>query len=159
MMLTLVNAGRTGVERGAYQGAASVGIPVTGFMREAGRDELGEVPRELAQHLTACPGRSKRVPVQRAIDAADAVLVVVPDPDDISQFPVVQYVLKHARRTGRPLRVHAAEAAADDAIAYHRVREGLRHGTARDALAPGRQRRPPPAPRARPRRSDRVTMR
>jgi hypothetical protein len=116
--MLLVNAGRTGVERGAFQGAAAAGIPVTGFMREAARDELGEVPPELAQHLTPCPGRSKRIPVRRAIEAANAVLVVVPDPEDLSQFPVVQYVLKQARRSGSALRVLSPGDLTDDMLAW-----------------------------------------
>jgi hypothetical protein len=116
--MLLVNAARTGVERGAFQGAAAAGIPVTGFMRHAARDELGDIPPELAQHLTALPGRSKRLPVQRAIDTAVAVLVVLPDPDDASAFPVIQYVFKHARRIGRPLRIHAADAPSEDTLAW-----------------------------------------
>jgi hypothetical protein len=116
--MLLVNAARTGVERGAYQGAAAAGIPVAGFMRQAARDELGGVPPELARHLTPCPGRSKRIPVQRAIEAAKAVLVVVPDPDNLSAFPVVQYVLKHARRNGRALRFHSPDGPTDPTLAW-----------------------------------------
>ena len=121
--MLLVNAGRTGVERGAFQGAAAAGIPVVGFVRQAARDELGELPPELARQLTPCPGRSKRIPVQRAVDTAAAVLVVVPDPDDVSAFPVLQFVLKQARRLERPVRVHAADAAPDDVLAWMRALE------------------------------------
>lgn len=116
-----MNAGRSGVERGAYEGASAAGIPVTGFMRQAARDELGSLPPDLAQKLTPCPGRSKRRAVQRAIDSADAVLVIVPDPDDVSAFPVVQYVLTQARRMDRPVRVCAADAASDDVLAWLRA--------------------------------------
>jgi hypothetical protein len=119
--MLVVNAGRTGVERGAYEGASAAGIPITGFVRQAARDELGNLPPELAQQLTPCPGRSKRLAVQRAVDTAAAVLVVVPDPDDVSAFPVVQYVLKQARRLDRPVRVHAADAPADDVLAWLRT--------------------------------------
>jgi hypothetical protein len=114
----LVNAARTGVERGAYQGAVAAGIPVAGFMRQAARDELGGVPPELARHLTPCPGRSKRIPVQRAIESASAVLIVLPDPDDVSTFPVMQYVLKHVRRNGRALRFHSPDAPIDPTLAW-----------------------------------------
>ena len=119
--MLLVNAGRTGVERGAYQGAVAAGIPVAGFVRQAARDELGELPAELARHLTPCPGRSKRLPVQRAVDTATGVLLVVPDLDDVSAFPVLQFVLKQARRMDRPVRVHAAETAPDDVLAWLRA--------------------------------------
>jgi len=119
--MLVVNAGRTGVERGAYEGASAAGIPVTGFVRQAARDELGNLPPQLAQQLTPCPGRSKRLAVQRAVDTAAAVLVLVPDPDDVSPFPVVQYVLKQARRMDRPVRVCAADAPSDDVLAWLRA--------------------------------------
>jgi hypothetical protein len=119
--MLVVNAGRTGVERGAYEGASAAGIPITGFVRQAARDELGQLPAELARQLTPCPGRSKRRAVQRAVDSAAAVLVLVPDPEDVSAFPVVQYVLKQARLMDRPVRVCAADTPSDDMLAWLRA--------------------------------------
>jgi hypothetical protein len=116
--MTIVNAGRTGVERGVYQGAVAAGLPVTGVCRRAHRDELGHIPSELAQLLTPCEDRGLRAAVDRCLAMSNAMLLVVPDRRDLSRFPHLVWVLKRARAAGLPVRIHDEATSLPDTIAW-----------------------------------------
>lgn len=104
-MFVIVHSGQTGVERGACIAARSLGIPVTGFMPANGRDELGVIPADIAQHLTACPERGPRMAVRANLMIASAVLVVVPEVEHAHQVPAIPWVLAMTKRYHVPCMV------------------------------------------------------
>lgn len=116
--MTIVNAGRTGVERGAYHGAVAVGFDVIGVCRRGQKDELGPLPPDLAARLEPCDDRGARAAVARCLQLATAVLIVVPDRDELAAFPFVTWLGKRVRGAGIPLHVHDPKSAVDDTLTW-----------------------------------------
>ena len=116
--MTIVNAGRTGVERGAYQGAVAVGLTVTGVCRRGSKDELGLLPPDLAARLTPCEERGLRAAVEKCLGIATGLLLVVPARHEVGHFPQLVGLLKRARARGLPYRIHDDETSPADTVAW-----------------------------------------
>jgi hypothetical protein len=116
--MTILNAGRTGVERGAYQGAVTAGLTVTGVCRRGLKDELGPLPPELASVLTPCEDRGMRAAVLKCLEMASAVLIVVPHRREVTNYPHLVWLLKRARATNLPVRIHDDDTPIMDTIAW-----------------------------------------
>ncbi|HEX5062210.1 MAG TPA: putative molybdenum carrier protein [Kofleriaceae bacterium] len=101
-MLVILHAGQTGVERGAHRAATATAIFVAGFMPLDKRDELGPIPREIAEVLTPCPERGVRSAVRSNIKIASAVLLVVPDQSRVERFTAMTAVLQAIRAARIP---------------------------------------------------------
>ena len=78
-MLVIIHSGQTGVERGAHRAAVTLGLDIAGFMPLDKRDELGPVPRDVAEFLTPCFDRGPRPAVRANVALASGALIVVPD--------------------------------------------------------------------------------
>lgn len=80
--LTILHAGETGVERGAYIAAIAEGIPIAGVMRSDRRDEYGPLSGEIARSLAVSIDRGPRAAALATLAIADALLLVVPNADE-----------------------------------------------------------------------------
>ena len=96
-MLVIVHSGQTGVERGAHRAAANSGVAIAGFMPVDGRDELGPVPQDIAEHLTTCFERGPRAAVRANVALASGVLLVVPDRRHVDKFTAMRAVMTAVR--------------------------------------------------------------
>jgi len=97
VVLVILHSGQTGVERGAYHGAMSAGVGISGFMPRDGRDELGAIPAEIADLLTPCSDRGPRQAVRANMAIASGVLLVVPEARVAAKFTAMSFVLHSAR--------------------------------------------------------------
>jgi hypothetical protein len=59
-LLVIVHSGQTGVERGAHRAAVAHRIAIAGFMPLERRDELGQIPADIAEMLTPHLARGPR---------------------------------------------------------------------------------------------------
>jgi hypothetical protein len=96
-MVTLLNSGQTGVERGAYQAAVAHGLAIGGFMTSRARDEIGPVPRELAGSLLACTRSGPRVAQAVNVEMSSTVVIAVPDAKHASTFTAMKQILQCVR--------------------------------------------------------------
>jgi hypothetical protein len=85
--ITIVHGGQTGVDRGAHEAAIDNGWRATGYMPRDKRDELGEIPGDVARFLTPHEKASYAARTEANVLAADAALIVVPDKDDPRATP------------------------------------------------------------------------
>lgn len=102
-MLVILHSGQTGVERGAHRAAIAAGISVAGFMPLDKRDELGPVPPDVADQLTACFDRGPRPAVRANVQLASGVLLVVPEAARADKFTAMAAVLQAVRSARAPL--------------------------------------------------------
>lgn len=97
----IVHTGQTGVERGAWHAARTVGLPTLGVMPSDGRDELGRIPQDICVDLVVGLERGHRAAVRSCVELATAVLVVVPVAAAPSRFTAMSVVISAASRAGR----------------------------------------------------------
>jgi hypothetical protein len=113
-MLVILHSGQTGVERGAHRAAVTLGISVAGFMPLDKRDELGPVPTDVADLLTACFDRGPRPAVRANVALASGVLLVVPEAARAEKFTAISAVLQAVRSARAPLMICDAQTNVDD---------------------------------------------
>lgn len=113
-MLVILHSGQTGVERGAHRAATTLGISLAGFMPLDKRDELGPVPADVGELLTACFDRGPRPAVRANVALASGVLLVVPDAARAEKFTAISAVLQAVRSAHVPLMVCDAHTNVDD---------------------------------------------
>ena len=101
-MLVIIHSGQTGVERGAHRAAITLGVSIAGFMPLDKRDELGPVPHDVAEYLTACFDRGPRPAVRANVALASGALVVVPDAQTADKFTAIGAVIQAIRSAGIP---------------------------------------------------------
>lgn len=122
-MLVILHSGQTGVERGAWRGAKSAGFALAGFMPLGGRDELGPIPPEIAEHLTPSSERGPRTAVNANIAIASGVIVVVPDRERVAQYTGMSVVLAAARAAKIPWLVLDLQSDLNEAVRWVRTLE------------------------------------
>jgi hypothetical protein len=86
-MLTIIHGGQTGVDRGAHEAAIDNGWLMGGYMPRDQRDELGQIPRDVARFLTPHEKTSYAARTEANVRAANAALIVVRDTDDPRATP------------------------------------------------------------------------
>lgn len=131
-MLILIHSGQTGVERGAYRAARTLGLPVGGFCPRTVRDELGPLPFDIASSLLRSEHTGTRDVAAANLEVASLVIVAGPSKRLLSTQPGTDVLLRAARRTGKPIelvepgtdlhaiaeRVHALPPTADAVRVY-----------------------------------------
>lgn len=115
-MLIIIHSGQTGVERGAHRAAAAAGLSIAGFMPLDKRDELGPVPSDVADNLTACFDRGPRPAVRANVSIASGVLLLVPDAARAEKFTAMAAVLQAVRSARSPLLTCDPQTNLDDVI-------------------------------------------
>jgi hypothetical protein len=73
----IVQGGQTGVDRGAHEAAIESGWRVAGYMPRDARDELGEIPVDVARCLRAHESLLYAGRTEANVRGSDAVLIVV----------------------------------------------------------------------------------
>lgn len=76
MTITIVHGGQTGVDRGAHEAALANGWRVEGYMPRDGRDELGQIPEDVARRLTPHETASYAARTAANVRSAGAALIV-----------------------------------------------------------------------------------
>lgn len=104
-MITVIHGGQTGVDRGAHQAAIDNGWLVSGYMPRDGRDELGAIPRQVAQFLMPCTRSGYGARTEENVQIAHALLVVVYDADDPRATPGTAKTIDLAARRRLPREV------------------------------------------------------
>jgi hypothetical protein len=115
-MLVIIHSGQTGVERGAHRAASSAGIEVAGFMPLDKRDELGPVPNDVAERLTACFDRGPRPAVKANVALASGVLLLVPEAPRAEKFTAMGAVMQAVRAARVPLLACDPQTNLDDVV-------------------------------------------
>ncbi len=115
-MLVIIHSGQTGVERGAHRAAAAAGLSIAGFMPLDKRDELGPVPNDIADQLTACFDRGPRPAVRANVSIASGVLLLVPDAARAEKFTAMAAVLQAVRSARAPLMACDPQTNLDDVV-------------------------------------------
>jgi hypothetical protein len=115
-MLVILHSGQTGVERGAHRAATVAGISIAGFMPLDKRDELGPVPPDVADKLTACFDRGPRPAVRANVSIASGVLLVVPDAARAEKFTAMAAVLQAVRSARAPMMACDPKTNLDDVV-------------------------------------------
>ena len=115
-MLVIIHSGQTGVERGAHRAASAAGISIAGFMPLDKRDELGPVPNDIAEQLTACFDRGPRPAVRANVSIASGVLLLVPDAARAEKFTAMAAVLQAVRSARAPLMACDPQTNLDDVV-------------------------------------------
>lgn len=113
-MLVILHSGQTGVERGAHRSAITAGLSIAGFMPLDNRDELGQVPPDVASRLTACFDRGPRPAVRANIQLASGVLLVVPEAAKAEKFTAMAAVMQAIRSARLPMLVCDPKTNLDD---------------------------------------------
>ena len=101
-MIVVLQSGQTGVERGAHRGALAAGLFIAGFMPLDRRDELGQIPQDVARYLTPCFDRGPRPSVRANVALASAALIVVPDANQPEKFTAMLALLQAVRAARLP---------------------------------------------------------
>lgn len=78
-MITIVHGGQTGVDRGAHEAAIANNWRVTGYMPRDCRDELGQIPPDVAKFLTPHEKAHYAARTEANVRTANAALIVVQD--------------------------------------------------------------------------------
>jgi hypothetical protein len=107
--LVLVNSGQTGVERGAYRGARTAGVPVVGYSMRGARDELSRLPEDLANALEPTEHAGVRIAAMRNLGIANALVIAVPRADEAREFPGIAVLQRAARTRSIPCEVVDAQ--------------------------------------------------
>lgn len=100
--IEIIHGGQTGVDRGAHQAGRQVaGWMPAGFCPQDGKDELGLIPRDVAQYLTpySRPGYGART--RGNLQVCNALLVVVESCEHAAKTPGTRMTLEHAAKLGR----------------------------------------------------------
>lgn len=119
-MFVIIHSGQTGVERGAYKAAVSIGYQLAGFMPLDGRDENGPIPPEVAQHLTPCFDRGPRPAVRANAALATAALLIVPDAKQFATYTAMSATLTVVRSFSIPYLICDLETPAETVAAFVR---------------------------------------
>jgi hypothetical protein len=115
-MLVIIHSGQTGVERGAHRAAIAAGIEVAGFMPLDKRDELGPVPADIAELLTACFDRGPRPAVKANVALASGVLLLVPDASHAEKFTAMGAIMQAVRAARAPMLICDTQTNLDDVV-------------------------------------------
>ena len=110
-MLTIIHGGQTGVDRGAHDAAIANGWSIAGYMPRDQRDELGQIPPDVARFLVAIDKTSYTARTEANVRAATAALFVVRDADDPRTTPGTAKTIDLA--TDRRLRQRIADPRTD----------------------------------------------
>jgi hypothetical protein len=96
MTLTIIHGGQRGVDQGAHEAAIDNGWTVTGYMPRDGRDELGQIPPDVARFLVphTKPGYGART--EANVQMSTAALIVVQDANDSQVTPGTAKTIKLA---------------------------------------------------------------
>jgi hypothetical protein len=86
-VITIVHGGQTGVDRGAHEAAINNGWSLAGYMTRDQRDELGQIPPDVARFLVAIDKTSYAARTEANVRAATAALIVVQDANDPGVTP------------------------------------------------------------------------
>jgi hypothetical protein len=78
-VITIVHGGQTGVDRGAHEAAIDNGWSLAGYMPRDQRDELGQIPPDVARFLVAIDKTSYAARTEANVRAATAALFIVRD--------------------------------------------------------------------------------
>ena len=119
-MLIILQSGQTGVERGAYNAAQRTGIQLAGFMPLDGRDELGKIPEQIADHLTPCFEKGPRPAVRANVALASGVLIVVPDARNVEKYPPMSIAISTARHLAMPCLICDSTTDVDKVVSWMR---------------------------------------
>lgn len=76
-MITLLHGGQTGVDRGGHDAAIANGWSIAGYMTRDRRDELGQIPLQVAKHLVPIDSPSYAARTAANVRAATAALIIV----------------------------------------------------------------------------------
>jgi len=104
-MLTIVQGGQTGVDRGAHAGALASGWSLAGYMPHDRRDELGPIPDEVARYLIPSAKTGYAARTVANVFMSTAALIVVPNAEDPRVTPGTAKTLDLARDRRLPRRV------------------------------------------------------
>ena len=113
-MIVVIHSGQTGVERGAHRAAQTLGLGATGFSTLDQRDELGPLPKSIAEALTPCYERGSRAAVRANIQIASGLMVVIPDARTPDRFTAVRSLIGAARAQKLPYRLIDPSSDLDD---------------------------------------------
>jgi hypothetical protein len=100
--IQIIHGAQTGVDRGAHEAALENGWDIAGYMPRDGRDELGDIPIDVAKYLKRCIITGYSARTHANIETAHVVLVVVPDKQNPYTTPGTRLTLQKARALGRP---------------------------------------------------------
>lgn len=98
MTVQIIHGGQTGVDRGAHRGALAHGFAVGGFMPNDARDERGEIPEDVAEHLWRAPYPGLAARTKLNVESSHALIAVVADRTEPYATPGTKYTLECARR-------------------------------------------------------------
>lgn len=101
-MIKILQGGQTGVDRGAWRAAIDNGWAVGGWMPSNCRDELGQIPQEVTQHMMPLHMGGLSARTQANVTEAAALLIVVPDAQDPKATPGTKLTLELAAARGLP---------------------------------------------------------
>ena len=112
-MITIIQGGQTGVDRGAYQAAVDNGWSLAGYMPREARDELGPIPKDVARHLVPHDRAGYGARTEANVQSASAVLIVVRDAREPGATPGTAKTIELA--AGRRLRCKIVDPTSDAA--------------------------------------------
>ena len=113
-MITIVQGGQTGCDRGAHEAALANGWRVSGYMPRDGRDELGPIPPDVARYLIPHETASYAGRTAANVRSAGAALIVVRDAADPRTTPGTTLTIDLA--AGRRLRSLVVDPKTDAAL-------------------------------------------
>lgn len=100
MAVGILHTGQTGVERGAYRAARSVGFEVAGFCTAHGTDEFGHLSSDIRTGLTTSERSGARAAVYATLERANAVVIAVPNRSAPSSYTGIEALRKQVRKLG-----------------------------------------------------------
>lgn len=120
--LVICHGSQTGVHRGAHLGARDVGLPLAGYMPRDECDELGVIPVDVAQFMWRCTvgERDHGYPARTAanVELAHALLIVVPDLDQVEAFDDAALPLSLAKRADKPCMIAGPDTLRKDVMKW-----------------------------------------
>lgn len=114
----ILHSGQTGVERGAHRAARELEIPVAGVCMANSRDELGALPLDVASSLAACSRHGPRSALGATLSLSNAILVIVPIRERLSQAPGMAAIAREARKRGLPCEIADPTTPSDRLVAW-----------------------------------------
>lgn len=123
MIITIVHGGQTGVDRGGHVAARTMGWQVAGYMPTNRKDELGDIPRDVACWLTECPKPGYAARTKENLAKSSALLAFVQDAKVPEKTPGTKLTLEWAHKWGVRLLICDPTYSADRAATW--LRDGL----------------------------------
>lgn len=104
-MICIIHGGQTGVDRGAHEAAIANGWSISGYMPRRRCDELGPIPADVAQRLTAYESGGYADRTKANVRISDALLVVVPSVQAPERTPGTAMTIDLARERSLSLKI------------------------------------------------------